>query len=195
MSSFFKHNYNIISDEALMRSISDGKEDAFNEIYKRYAKKMLFFFYSKLYKNEEKANDFLQDLFLKIIAHPKKFDASKNFSTWIYSLANNMCKNEYRKNEVRKLLNTEMDSAIVSENESSGYLDQQDVALFNKELHHQLDNLEESKRTTFILRYQQHFSLKEISEIMECSEGTVKSRLFYALKKLAEKLNIFNPQL
>ena len=50
-----------------MLFISNGKEKAFNELYKRYSKKMLFFFYSKLNKDEEKSNDFLQDLFIKII--------------------------------------------------------------------------------------------------------------------------------
>ena len=178
-----------------MLFISKGKEKAFNEIYKRYSKKLLFFFYTKLNKNEEKANDFLQDLFLKIIENPEKFDQSKIFSTWIYSIAYNMCKNEYRKNEVRNIVTSGIDLDIVSKKESSDYIDKQDIISFNKELHSQLDNLEETKRTTFILRYYQHFSIKEISEIMDCSVGTVKSRIFYSLKKLSKKLTAFNPKL
>lgn len=173
-----------------MLFIVKGKEEAFNEIYKRYSNKMLFFFYSKLNRNQEKSNDFLQDLFLKIIENPQQFDTSKKFSTWIYTVANNMCKNEYRKNNT---IVSEYNLDFILENESSDYIDKQDRKLFNKELQNQLDNLAESKHTTFVLRFQQHLSIKEISQIMECSEGTVKSRIFYTLKKLAEKLNIFNP--
>lgn len=174
---------------------SKGKEGAFNEIYRRYAKKMLFFFHSKLNKDQEKANDFLQDLFLKIIENPQSYNSSKKFSTWIYTIANNMCKNEYRKSEVRKIEISGLDLDIVKEKDKSNYIDKQDVILFNKELQNQLVNLEETKRTTFVLRYQQGLSLKEISEIMECSEGTVKSRIFYTLKQLSENLNIFNPKM
>ena len=192
MASFFKYNYKISSDEELMIFISKGKEEAFNEIYKRYSKKMLFFFYSKLYKDQERANDFLQELFLKIIENPQYFDSSKSFSTWVYAVANNMCKNEYRKKDT---ITSGYDLDIILEKETSDYIDKQDTVLFNKELQNQLDNLEDSKRTTFVLRFQQHLSIKEISQIMECSEGTVKSRIFYSLKILSEKLTIFNPKL
>jgi RNA polymerase sigma-70 factor (ECF subfamily) len=56
-----------------------------------------------------------------------------------------------------------------------------------------LQSVSEKHRTVFVLRFRQELSLKEISEICQCSEGTVKSRLFYALKKIAPALNIFDP--
>src|ERR1700712_473931 len=84
-----------------MLFIADGKEKAFTELYERYSKKMLYFFYQRLYQDKQKAQDFLQDLFLKILEKPQLFNADKKFKTWIYTLAANMCKNEYRKDAVR----------------------------------------------------------------------------------------------
>src|SRR5690606_3276565 len=76
--------------------MANGKEKAFNEIYNRYSKPLFLFFYRRLYQENNKAQDFLQDLFLKLIEKAATFDSSKKFSTWIYTIAYNMCKNEYR---------------------------------------------------------------------------------------------------
>ena len=76
-----------------MLYVLQGKEKAFTELYTRYAKPMLYFFYQRLYQDEPKAQDFLQDLFLKIIEKPQLFDRDKKFKTWLYTVATNMCKN------------------------------------------------------------------------------------------------------
>lgn len=170
-----------------------GKEAAFDELYKRYSKKMLFFFYQRLYQDNEKAQDFLQDLFLKIIEKPELFDSQKIFSSWIYSMADNMCKNEYRKNSVRGTKATDFDlSTIMDEKPFVNLPDQYDVNLFRDSLNKELNSMEESQSLAFILRHQENLSIKEIAEIMECSEGTVKSRLFYTVKKLSARLQLFN---
>lgn len=157
---------------------------------------MLYFFYLKLNHNSDLANDFLQDLFLKIIENPLSFDCSKKFSTWIYTLALNMCKNEYKKNTIRgaKILDFDFNT-ILDDSISSTILDNNDRDFFNKQLASELNRLDELHSTTFILRFKQHLSIKEISEIMECSEGTVKSRLFYTIKKLSSSLKIFDPNI
>ena len=193
LSSLFT-TYSKSSDEELMLFIVKGKEKAFQELYKRYAKKMLYFFYQKLSKDEEKAQDFLQDLFLKIIEKPQLFNPSQKFSVWIYTAAGNMCKNDYRKTAIRGIKTEDYNF-----NETVDVLpvlnlpDQFDQQLFTKHLNLELDLLEESHRMVFILRYQEDFSIKEISQIIGCPEGTVKSRLFYTVQKLACKLDIFNP--
>jgi len=192
---FLKYNYSISSDEELMLLIVKGKEKAFNELYHRYAKKMLFFFYSKLNNDKEKANDFLQNLFLKIIENPKAFDSNRKFSTWIYVVAYNMCKNDYRKNENRNNITTTLNLDALSANTGNSYSLELDNNIFKHEFNKQLSNLDALKKETFILRYQQHLSIKEISIILDCPEGTVKSRLYYCVKKLSDKLTIFNPYL
>ncbi len=172
-----------------MLFITKGKEQAFNELYHRYAKKMLHFFYSKLYQDQDKANDYVQMLFLKIIEHPEKFNTNQKFSTWIYTLAYNMCKNEYRKNENRQ--NFIEEYKIASNENVFENTTQHDIDYFNQLLLSELNKLGENHKETFILRYQQELSIKEISAIMKCAEGTVKSRLFYTIKTLSKQLKEF----
>lgn len=146
-----------------------------------------------LWKDKEKARDFMHDLFTKIIDRPELYNPERPFKTWMYSVAHNMCKNEYRKQEVRN-------NTVLSNNENIGNIETEknrhmDAEEFNKALYHELEQLEEIQRTTFLMRYKMDLSIKEIAEITESNEGTVKSRLFYTLKKLSEKLKVFDPKL
>jgi RNA polymerase sigma-70 factor (ECF subfamily) len=178
-----------------MLFVLDGKEKAFTELYQRYSKKMLYFFYQRLYQDEQKAQDFLQDLFFKILEKPHLFNADKKFKTWIYTLAANMCKNEYRKDAVRGVKVEGFAFNDVPETHAAGMLnDRYDQNIFAANLKTELNKLEEDQRVTFLLRYQEELSISQISEILDCPEGTVKSRLFYCTKKLAIKLKAFDPQ-
>jgi len=86
-----------LPDEALMEKIRQGNQAAFTELYGRYNASLLRYFTRMLWHNRALAEDFLHDFFLKVIRHPQYFDSSRRFSTWAYSIAHNMCKNEYRK--------------------------------------------------------------------------------------------------
>ena len=176
-----------------MQLVTKKDAKAFSEIYDRYGKKMLNYFHRMLWKDKEKAEDFMQDLFVKIIEKPQMFDASRPFKTWLYSIANNMCKNEYKKQEIRRdkheILTRELDNSIQDD-----FSENLDFREFNVKLDQELQKLDENHRSTFIMRYKEDLTIKEISEIMECSEGTVKSRLFYSLKKLTPHLQVFNPK-
>jgi len=85
-----------------MIAIHQGETAAFDELYARYQKRLLYYFYRMLGNSNEKAGDFLQDIFMKIIERPNHFDASRRFRTWLFSVAHNMCKNEYRRLSIRK---------------------------------------------------------------------------------------------
>lgn len=185
MTFFSFKNYSKSSDEELMLYISNGKEKAFNELHSRYAKKLLYFFFQKL-NDEEKAQDFLQDIFIKIIDNPTKFDATKKFSSWIYSVAYNMCKNEFR-DESKRIVNHNF-IANNHEVDKIPFFCEIDLNLFHTTLKQALNNLDESHRITFEMRYFHELSLSEIAEITDTSLGTVKSRLFYTTKKLSKSL-------
>lgn len=188
-----KNHINIESpDEELMEAISNGHQKAFGILYDRWSKIMLNYFYKMLWQDREKAEDFMQDLFTKIIHKPYLFNPARSFKTWIYSVANNMCKNEYRKQDVRKDTNNNLNENIsVAGTESPDK--QHDFNQFNERLKEELNELSDNHRKVFIMRFKQNLSIKEIAEIMKTSEGTIKSRIFYTLKQLSENLKEFNP--
>lgn len=182
-----------MSDEDLMRRIASGEERAFGLLYDRHARALLRYFHRMLWKDKAKAEDFTQDFFMKIVHNPKSFDPSKKFTTWMYSVAHNMCKNEYRKQELRKHTDYESVEYTLAGEEGESFSKRIDRKAFMRLLFDELETLDENHRTTFLLRYEEQFSIKEISEVLGCSEGTVKSRIFYTLRKLAARLHPYAP--
>lgn len=186
---FFRKSISDWTDESLMHAISEGNQHAFTELYERYAGKLRGYFRNMLWRDEEKAEDFVHDLFAKIIQHPALFDTSRSFKTWVFSVASNMCKNEYKRMEVRKntIHGADTSYAVSSENVMNQVQDVQ----FREEFEEKLQELDEKHRSVFTLRHLDGLALKEIAEILEINEGTVKSRLFYATKFLANELSVY----
>jgi len=176
------------SDEELMGLVLRGDRAAFSEVYDRYADMLLRYFYRMLWQDQEHAEDMVQDLFMKLIRKPELYDPGRSFRPWLFSVAANMCKNEYRKAEVRRGAAQEIRMGKELATGSDELTDRLELADFTLALKRAVEDLEPHYRETFILRYRQDLPMKEIAVVMECSEGTVKSRLFYATKKLAEKL-------
>jgi RNA polymerase sigma-70 factor (ECF subfamily) len=192
----FKAKYKKLGDEQLMQNIQQGNVSAFNELYDRYGKRLLFYFFRELGGDEEKAQDFLQELFLKIVEKPTLFCTERKFSTWIFTVAYNMCKNEYRRLEIRNVIDNNVDVHEIPSDVDSDYHPTErniDQEAFENALMAELEKLEDGHRSTFLLRFQQNLTLKEIGDILGCSEGTIKSRLFYTTHKLASRLKAFNP--
>ena len=172
--------------------LSRGDHSAFGELYKRYVSRMHRYFYRMLGQDAELANDHTQDLFLHIMERPHLFDAQRKFSTWIYTIASNRCKNVYRAWSSRQptvgLTDKDIEAKVPTP------IDRIDHQLFDQALQKAIGELPELQRECFILRYQEELSIREIGEIADCPEGTVKSRLHYALKQLANHLRPFNPK-
>ena len=161
----------------LQQNVGD-KQKAMNELFGRYSNKMLEFFYYSLNRDKEKAKDFTQDLFLKLVEKPESFNIDKKFKTWFYSIASNMCKNEYRK------IGTENKYTERVIYESKTIENKQDSFVMNEAI----TCLKPSHKNCIILRYKFKMSIKEMSEILGCPEGTVRSKLFYATKELSKHL-------
>ncbi|MFM2037893.1 MAG: hypothetical protein RL432_832 [Bacteroidota bacterium] len=186
-----KNGFSDYSDEELMLAIQQGEKLAFNELYARYSDKLYGYLLKMLWYNEVRAQDLLQDLFAKIITQPHLFDTERNFKTWIYTIASNLCKNEFKRNEVRKgTVNgvEQFHSLSTDENLEKKIQENQ----FRDALNQELTLLDDKHREVFVLKHIDGLSIKEISEITGANEGTVKSRLFYAIKKLANALKMFD---
>lgn len=174
------------SDKEIIKQILQGSsresEDALHILYKRYSEVLFRFMYFMLDNDTEKANDFLQDIFLRIVEKNYVFNFEKNVKNWLFTLAANLCKNEKRRLLVAyKYKQKTKPQTFAEENENHDFL------IGN--LWKYVNRLDENQRQAIIFRYRLNWSVKEIAEFQNCPEGTVKSRLFFAIKKLSEKMN------
>jgi RNA polymerase sigma-70 factor (ECF subfamily) len=174
-----------LSDEDLMNKVRGGNEQAFEEIYHRFSVPLLRYFYRMLWQDKNKSEDFLHDLFIKLLEKSGQFDSHKKFSTWLYAIAHNMCKNEYRKQAFRTSVQNHFNGHHRIEESITIKLDKDS---FQKALDEVLKEEDEENRTIFILRHELEMTFAEIGEIVHCPDGTVKSRLFNLKKKLASAL-------
>lgn len=184
------------TDEQLMERFATKKsEKAFEELYGRYAPRLKGFFMRMFFGNATLADDFLQELFLRIYEARGSYQSGKCFSTWVFSMAYNLCKNEYRHREIveeylsQQSYIEEKDYCVAPEFEAV-----YDRQVFNEQLKKVLVSLTDEQRAAYTLRYEEELSVQEIAQVLHCPEGTVKSRLFYALKILQHSLSNYNPQ-
>jgi RNA polymerase sigma-70 factor (ECF subfamily) len=163
--------------EIYQSNIGDQGQVAFGHLYNRYAKLMLNFFYFSLQNDHNKAQDFVHDLFLKILEKHHTFNNNQFFKAWIYRIATNMCNNEFRKNIVIRKYHDHIKSSL-------------EIIILNPETERDLRkciaDLNTEQRSLIVLRFKLKLSIKEIAQIYECPEGTIKSRLFYATKELSK---------
>lgn len=165
--------------------IQRGDHRAFSLIYDRYSGKMKAYFYRMLWSNQKMAEDYVHDLFAKIIERPELYKADRPVAPWLFQIASNMCKNAYRKKEFEKEYLNQLEKNSIYQPSIDRKIDEK---ILTDRICKILDQLGEEKRDLFLLRYQQQLSVEELAEIYEISEGTIKSRLFYIRKALIEIL-------
>lgn len=182
-----------LSDERLMELVARGQESAFAVLYDRYRRKLLTYFHRMLWQDRERARDFMQELFTKLAQRPESYQPGRPFRTWLYSVANNMCKNEYRRTATRTAALPGLKAAGNHAVEAEGGI-HMDRETFRARLEDELDRLDPDHKAAFVMRYEEDMAIKEIAAIFGISEGTVKSRLFYTVRKLAAALPEFDPR-
>ena len=163
-----------------------SKNSALTELHQRYGKRVLGFFIKMTNGNIDQSQDFVQDLFLKIIEKHEQFDPTKRFYTWMFTIASNMVKTAYRSQRNIVQLETKHYPTEWGENEM-------EKNQFQTLLSKAIDKLENYHKQTFVLRYIEQLGVKEIAEITGASEGTVKSRIYYSTKKITKSLSELNP--
>jgi RNA polymerase sigma-70 factor (ECF subfamily) len=182
----FNNTYPKLNDEELMVQSARGSKAAFAELYKRYAGRLDYYFSCMFNFDKLKAADYTHDLFLKIIENGESFDKTKKLSTWIYSIAANMCKNEFRRLEHEKTyikcetLNFPVHHDFTEEQIDYNFASQELISIMEK--------LSPEVRELLLLRFREELTIKEIAQISNLPEGTVKSKIFYSLKSITIKM-------
>ncbi len=189
--NILKKDISKFTDEQLMELLSSKRcNEALTELHQRYAKKVLGFFVRMFQGDVSKSQDFVQYLFMRIMNKHHQFDTSKKFYTWMFTIASNMCKSEFRKPKRDSLSNDAFELNDLAEWNDNGL----DKEAFRLALKNAIEALQENHKEAFFLRFIEELSVKDIAEITNVSEGTVKSRLFYATKKVTAQLSDFNPK-
>lgn len=168
-----------MTDEQLMEQfVKLQNEQAYEVLYQKYFIEVCRYV-TWLLHDKDSAQDLVQSVFIKIYQKPEAFNSENDFKVWLFTIAKNTWRNELRANGIRKQNHEQFqfDSEGTIEIDHSERLNKIDKAL--KDLSHE-------HREVFILKYSNNLSLQEISEVCNCSLGTVKSRLFYALKNMRE---------
>ncbi|MBS3915230.1 MAG: RNA polymerase sigma factor [Bacteroidetes bacterium] len=172
------------TDQLLMQQFAGGNPQAMEVLYTRYFGRLVIFL--KHAFGYTHAEDLVQDLFVQMMKNPDAYRPEFSFKTWIYTLASNRCKNALRNEKNReRLVYDFFGTGALTEFVLPGNPDNR---IIQKELNRAFELLNEKERCMFYLRYEHGFKNTEIAWVMEVPEGTVRSTLFYILKKLNDEL-------
>ncbi len=182
-----------LPDNELVARFLAGDRLAFPELVGRYQSRLLNFIYRTI-GDRDRAEDLVQETFIRVFRHLHRFDQSKKFSTWIYTIASNLAKNELRNRSRNPLVlfqaiktNWEADHRPLQWEDSTRRPDD----LFRKRhlrdmVERAVEQLPEHHRAVFVLREMEGKTYDEIAEITGVNLGTVKSRLNRARNNFAQ---------
>lgn len=183
-------------DADVVAAFLAGEELAFDVLVERYQTRLLNFIYRTI-GDREKAEDLVQEVYIRVYRHLHRFDPSKKFSTWIYTIASNLAKNELRNRSRNPLVLFQAVRDKMGDDEERP-LDFEDAAARPDDAFHKrylqesveaaVSTLPAHHRDVFILRELEGKSYEEIAEITGVNLGTVKSRLNRARASFAERI-------
>lgn len=184
MALFHLHKRNR-TDEELMAQVKGGSGSAFDELYRRYARKLNGFFFCQLGGDPEQAADAVQDVMLHLYEARSRYKTGENVATWIFTMAYNLCKNQYRHLAHEQNYLAQLDAEPVTESQVEVQIDRQRL---EEALGEVLASLSPPLRMLFSLRYEEDLTVPQIAKIQELPEGTVKSRLHKTMNIIRNKL-------
>jgi len=197
--------YHEQADETLMQSYASGDADAFNALLRRYKTQMYTFFLRRT-GSAVLAEDMFQELFVRVIRHADSYVKRAKFSTWLYTIARNLCIDHYRAATHRN--HASLDASVKKRSASDSGVHRIDTIAgdhlpaeglmddqrFLQDLVDKLGELPDEQREVFVLRMINQLAFADIARIVAASEGTVKSRLRYALISLRSGLGQYRQE-
>lgn len=187
-----------VSDEELLARYEGGDEAAFDELFSRY-RKPLFHFILRFLRDESASRDALQDLFLRVIRDPSRFQARSRFSTWLHAVARNLCIDMLRKRKHRKAISLDQPTGHDTGVPRPPLVEQIEHPCASPErragngslrlkLLVAIRSIPAEQRVVFLLREVGGLPFAEISRLTGIPLNTSKSRMRYALANLRRAL-------
>ena len=178
------------TDEMLFSQVQRAEMHAFEMIVNRYKSRLYNCVY-RMVNNAENAEDLVQETFLRVYKNRHNYQATSNFSTWIYTIALNLARSELRKRKRRQFFSLNSSTYQDSNTEgfdlpdpSSGPFEHLEQSELGRTIQKAIDLLPIKYRTVIVLRDVQELSYEQISHILDCPTGTVKSRVNRARLRL-----------
>lgn len=186
-----------MTDEAeLIRQAREGHPPAQRALVE-HNKERLYYLCLDLTGRHHDAEDLSQEVFIKAFGNLSQFRGDAQFSSWLHRIAVNTHLNQRRKKSVMALRTTENMDALDWETgaETTNPEDHAQSSLIQRHVDQALDRLSDKERCVFVLRHYQDFQLGDIAQIMDVSEGSVKSMLFRGVRKLQKALAFYKRDL
>lgn len=176
-------------DFSLIKRFIDGDEAVFAELVKRHKEKVRNIVYLTL-SSSNSVDDIAQEVFITVYRHLKSFRFESQFTTWIYRITINKCKDHLRKRNVRRIF------LPLSEEEKEPVFESINEDTDLKEIvRSAIATLPDKLKIPLVLKDLEGFSYQEIADTMECEIGTVKSRIFRARESLKKVLKPMEKEL
>lgn len=186
------------SDADLMLAFRGGDARAFETLVGRH-QRGIFNFILRSVRERARAEELLQEVFLRVVRSKDRYERTAKFTTWIYAIARNLCVDESRRARFRNHKSLDAKRPGRDGEEGGSLLsrlaatdvptdDAADAPLLRERMTAAIDALPDEQREVFLLRQMSGLSFREIGETLGVPENTIKSRMRYALEKLREHL-------
>ncbi len=178
----------INDDFSLIKRFIEGDESTFKTLVHRHKEKVRNIIYLTISRTEY-VDDITQEVFITVYKNLKHFRFESQFTTWLYRVTVNKCKDHLRKMKIRSIF------VPVKENEEPGYNSIPDNLDVKEIVRKSIYKLPEKLRTPLLLKDIEGFSYQEIADTVQCEVGTVKSRIFRAREGLRNLLKPYEDEL
>lgn len=172
------------TDEQLMLRLKDGDRHALNALVGRYRDRVVSYAY-RMIGNADLAQDMAQETFVRIYRGAHTFRDGSRFTPWLYKIATNVCISQRVRNDRAGVA---VDSEELDRNQDCGVAVEDEVmrSITVQRLFCSMSQLTQEHRSVLVMHIYQGLTYVEIGEALEIPTGTVKSRLFYAIRRLRE---------
>ena len=188
-----------ISEKELITKAQNGDQFAFEQLIYNYDRAVLSIAMRYARDNDD-AKDIYQEVFIRVFRGLKKFEFRSEFSTWLFRITTNVCLTYKTRKKEQMMVSLQNEF----EDEQTGY---DSVNLISEErspedqtlgndlqslIGEAVDSLSAKQKMTFVLKHYEGYKIREIAEMLNCKEGTVKKYLFDAVNNLRKKLKPLN---
>lgn len=171
-------------EQQLIAEAKRGSREAFRCLVEHYMKQAYTIAYGFV-NDHHGAEEIAQDAFVRVYESLSSFRGEAAFQTWLYRIVTNLSLNRIHQLKRRREERVEGEHLAMISDKTTAVLEELDVAEHIERALHELPTLQ---RAVVMLRHMNGLSTREVSEILHCSEGTVKTHLFRGLEKMRQKL-------